>query len=60
MEAYCVKLWWCLCYVSWLMLLHIIRFHNTALHFTGLETKGSVKQFELLKMGVNTPETCWE
>jgi hypothetical protein len=38
--------------------LHTIRFHNTALHFTGLETKGSVKKFELLKMGVNTPETC--
>jgi hypothetical protein len=26
--------------------------------FTGLETIGSVRQFDLLKMGVNTPETC--
>jgi hypothetical protein len=25
---------------------------------TGLETIGSVRQFDLLKMGVNTPETC--
>jgi hypothetical protein len=25
---------------------------------TGLETIGSVRQVDLLKMGVNTPETC--
>jgi hypothetical protein len=25
---------------------------------TGLETIGIVRQFDLLKMGVNTPETC--